>query len=783
MHSPHLYEYPTLMDLQAETAIASLFYCLNTPGRVHDFALARLHKVATQDQLGYLPHTRPYALKSHCSQDYLRATITFMAERQCSFHTQQLPPFPPPAPQRLRITLREVISKATFSKWGSNWANRGFVFLEQVVTEDGQRVRSEETLNPSQATRHHRKWYAALTEALCVDRGPQHKLRHDILELLAIVLRLEEDHQLHSRYLRSSANRTRTFEEMGFGTQLADPLHALRTACPPPDTWQDCIQRLEGPQGAILCNLATLYPSSIFNWPMNAQQRPGWLSEEALFAPPEQEQDSESDWLAFSDGSLKHSRSLAARAGGGVTFVRPPGISSSFRLLDARSSSSSEAGALLVALASTPLAADCEIRLDNQVVVQHGQQIIAGHHLSVRRRINQPCSNIWEGFRQLASTRTGRTKVTWVRGHADDPNNIEADRLAKEGADQPAQGPVVPAFGLRYKLFLGPCLVEGNPGQIIKRVHLRRSWTLWCRYSSGRFFKYIPLEVLEQWALKTGTMRTSWADCAQRAFVVKLWTDSLPTMARRARDRPDLYSNGNCKRCDTQAAEDVEHLWACAAAAETRTRIAQELGDALVALASALGWPEIETPGAWSASKFPWLLEMREGFPHRSQQIEQLRHGILPMRAAGVLASFNCAEHKLIKAWKGLQTRFIALLHGLWKERCEDTIAWERKAGITRGQKRQPRLPTPASAAASTTRCAICHEIRHTTLHCPQAQSALAVAGPDAAILWRTRAPDATPFSKILARAAQEQQQLAQQPASPASLQGDTPSNSQPLAG
>jgi len=152
-----------------------------------------------------------------------------------------------------------------------------------------------------------------------------------------------------------------------------------------------------------------------------------------------------------------------------------------------------------------------------------------------------------------------------------------------------------------------------------------------------------------------------------------------------------------------------------------------------VALASALGAPDIATPSAWSASKFPWLDEMRPGFPVYSQQAE-LQHGILPMRAAGVLASFDCAEHKLIKVWKSLQARFIALLHGLWKELCEDTSTWECKVGITRSQKRQPRPPTPATAA-STTRCAVCHETSRNTLQCPRAQNELAAAGPDAAVL------------------------------------------------
>jgi len=571
---------------------------------------------------------------------------------------------------------------------------------------------------------------------------------------------------------------------MGFGTQPTDPLLPLRNACPPTTAWKRCFKQPGVPQGTILSNLATLYPSSIFNWPAGVQRRPHWLSELAHFAPPEEELGSGSDWLAFSDGSLKNSRSLAARAGGGVTFAHPPGLSLSFRLSDARSSASSEVGALLGALASVPLAADCEVRLDNQAVVQCGQQIIAGHYSSARRQINQFCSNTWDGFRQLANMRTGQTKLTWVRGHADDVDNIEADRLAKEGADLEPDGPLVPAFGLRYKFFLGNQLVEGNPGQIVKRVHLHRSWLLWRRYSSAHRFPFIPLELLEMWALRAGTMKTSWADCARRAFVVKLWTDTLPTLARRARDRPDLYSNDYCKRCDADMTEDVAHLWACPAAQETCERIAQKLQEELVTMAQALGSPEIKNPCRWAVSKFSWLTDLQKGFIDvGSEQTDLLRHGVLPVCAAAVLMSYNCAEHKLIKAWKGLQRQFIEMLHGLWKERCEDTAAWERRAGITRVQKRQPRPQTATCAGTvNTTQCAICLETNHVTLRCSHAHRALAAAGRNTAILWQTRAPDATPFAQALADEVREQQQQAQQPRSPASQQG-TPSNSQPLAG
>jgi len=782
LYSPHLYEYATLMDLQAETAIASLFYVLNTPGRMHDFACARLEKIASEDQLGYLPHTRPYVLQKHCSQDYLRATIGFMAERRCSFQSQLHSPSSLPS-QPFRITLREIVSKDTFSKWGSIWASKGFVFLEQVVTTDGQRLRSEADLNPTQRTRHHRPWYAALSNAICEVTGPALILRHDIVELLAICLRLEEDSQPHSRYLKPPTNRTRTLQEVGFGAQTTDLLQPLRSACPPTTTWENCFGQLGGSQGASLCCLATLYPSSPFNWPAGVQQRPSWLSEQAHFAPPEEEEHfSESDWLAFSDGSLKDSRSRAARAGAGVTFVRPKGLSHSLRLSDARSSASSEAGALLAALASIPISADCEIRLDNQAVVQKAQQIIAGDHCSVRRQINQFCSSTWEGFRQLASSRTGQTQVTWVRGHADDADNIEADRLAKKGADQDLQGPIVPAFGLRYKFYLDKQLVEGNPSQIVKRVHLRRSWLLWRSYTSAWLFRYIPLEVLELWALRKGTMRTSWADCARRSFVIKLWTDNLPTLARRARDRPDLYSNGNCKRCNAEEAEDVAHLWACSAARATRERIALELRKELVRLAQALGSPKIRTPCAWTASKFPWLARLQQGFPDNSEQDKVLMRGILPLRSALVLASYDCPEHKLVKSWKTLQQRFVEMLHELWKERCEDTAAWERNEGITRNQKRQPRPPMSAEAPSSA-QCAICYDASHVTIRCPLAQNALARAGRETASLWLGRAPDAAPISSFLAKTMQDrqQQQQTQQPASSATA--CTASNSQPLAG
>ena len=77
LYSLEIYAYATMMDLQAEVAISSLFYCLNSPGHVRDFAVARLHSVAEQDQLGFLPHARPStAIASSC--DYLRTTIGYM---------------------------------------------------------------------------------------------------------------------------------------------------------------------------------------------------------------------------------------------------------------------------------------------------------------------------------------------------------------------------------------------------------------------------------------------------------------------------------------------------------------------------------------------------------------------------------------------------------------------------------------------------------------------------------------------------------------------------------
>ena len=264
-----------------------------------------------------------------------------MAERRCSFQSHVLSPCRWPS-QPVRISLQEVVIEGDYRKWGKVWATKGLVFVEHVVSADGLRLRSEQDLDPiPRRTTTSHSWYKALTKALC--SGPQRLLRQEILVKLAIVLSLEEANP-GSRYLRT--NKTTTLEAMGFGAAAPqDSLQKLRDLCPPTELWQGQLAGVGQLEEAVPCSLATLYPTSFLNWPGDVQQRPPWITPAAQLELPNVQPQANGDtpnWLAFSDGSLKDSRSATARAGGGVAFIGPgePTTELSFSLQDARSSAS-----------------------------------------------------------------------------------------------------------------------------------------------------------------------------------------------------------------------------------------------------------------------------------------------------------------------------------------------------------------------------------------------------------------------------------------------------------
>jgi ribonuclease HI len=71
-----------------------------------------------------------------------------------------------------------------------------------------------------------------------------------------------------------------------------------------------------------------------------------------------------------------------------------------------------------------------EIYLDNQSIVQQFLAQTTAKEGQMNKLLKSNGLILWEGIRKLVKRRTRSVTATWVRGHADSPENIIADEIA-----------------------------------------------------------------------------------------------------------------------------------------------------------------------------------------------------------------------------------------------------------------------------------------------------------------------------------------------------------------
>ncbi|KAL1839989.1 hypothetical protein VTJ49DRAFT_952 [Mycothermus thermophilus] len=148
--------------------------------------------------------------------------------------------------------------------------------------------------------------------------------------------------------------------------------------------------------------------------------------------------------VVYTDGSSRGNGKVGAAAGVGVYFGPndPRNISERLEGLP-QTNQRAELTAILRALESVDLDQDLEIRTDSKYSIQCVTEWYINWERNGWRTQGGPVKNLdlVQGVRKKIEEREAHgagTQFIWVKGHATDPGNIAADRLAVSGAMKPA---------------------------------------------------------------------------------------------------------------------------------------------------------------------------------------------------------------------------------------------------------------------------------------------------------------------------------------------------------
>ncbi|EJD47163.1 ribonuclease H-like protein, partial [Auricularia subglabra TFB-10046 SS5] len=134
----------------------------------------------------------------------------------------------------------------------------------------------------------------------------------------------------------------------------------------------------------------------------------------------------------WTDGSATDARTPAARAGAGVYWGMGASRNSGERISGEQTSDRAELAAVTIALSRADPDRNLHIYTDSTYAAGMLGRWAAKHAATGWRG----CANadLLETAVSMLAARACPTKLTWVKGHADNAGNVQADLLAKMGA-------------------------------------------------------------------------------------------------------------------------------------------------------------------------------------------------------------------------------------------------------------------------------------------------------------------------------------------------------------
>jgi len=444
----------------------------------------------------------------------------------------------------------------------------------------------------------------------------------------------------------------------------------------------------------------------------------------------------------YSDGSLKETGTHNVSMSFGVVVQAPDKTfykAISGRVSGSASSTKAELAGLLAGILISPRDKPTTIYIDNSAVVTQFRTLVQRRPYStMRQRLRSPYATWWAAVYNAYVQQGSKVKVEWVRGHAGNQGNEEADAAARQGH-----------FGAVWELnpsqhndmqchaFFNGAPAEDDLRQILKTQSVARTHHTWVAQNRTRDnirdWKAIEwrstLAIVHNGNTPKGLF-TSPADCQKRAHRMKKLHGMLPTLSYMKHWRPDLYPTDECRVCE-QEQEDTQHLWRCPTTMETQ----KEKWNEAVANVNNIGWR------TWKKAKKKWeeevkkekekgrdisgrkppsyhgadddtiwesledqidgVAEIRRQGENNSEEeeevddlpdwsVQDIYHGLTPKSMAD-------SWRHVFKTTKGIATymagRFVSAIEEIgrteiWNRRCKVTVEWEKSHGITAMSKR-----------------------------------------------------------------------------------------------
>jgi hypothetical protein len=334
-------------------------------------------------------------------------------------------------------------------------------------------------------------------------------------------------------------------------------------------------------------------------------------------------------------------------------------------------------------------------------------------------------------------------KVVWVKGHAGNKGNEEADAAADQGH-----------FGAVWDLnqsqhndmhchaTFNNAPAEDDLRQTLKLQTAARTHQVWL--AQNRTQEHIKDWTAIDWSATMAIVHdrnppkalyTSVADCQKRAHRMKKLHGMLPTQSYMKHWQPDLYTTDTCRVCE-QEREDTAHLWQCPATRDTQHEIWTEA----ISNVNDIGmrkwrkdikkWREEEAKARekgrdTSRRNAPKFSSMEEDYIWNSLALEvsgvkeiqrnggedpeveedeemeeipvwsvqDIYHGLTPKSIGKTWKSVFETTQSIASYMAG---RFVSAIEEagrteIWNKRCKVTVDWEKAHGISAMSKRAGR--------------------------------------------------------------------------------------------
>ncbi|KAI8604711.1 hypothetical protein EDD21DRAFT_440956 [Dissophora ornata] len=184
------------------------------------------------------------------------------------------------------------------------------------------------------------------------------------------------------------------------------------------------------------------------------------------------------------------------------------------------------------------------------------------------------CNNYitWAVLARICKERTGKVKVSWIRGHNGNEWNEKADIAAKnahQAGESPWQVDPSAQSEFRYSVEMAGETLECDTRHVLKMQTARRWHQRW--RAQKRTKKSVPDYDSVDWLGTLSnihnnnpvhTFYSSQKDTHLRSHRIKKAHGMLPTMDVLHVRRPDLYPDSLCRLCNS-ATKDNEHVWIC----------------------------------------------------------------------------------------------------------------------------------------------------------------------------------------------------------------------------